>query len=703
MFERFQPASLVPSRVLFGAAYYVEYQLTDRLETDLDLMAEAHFNVIRVGESVWSTWEPREGEFDLEWMLPVLDAAHARGISVILGTPTYAVPPWLQESHPEIAAHHKTGQPIPWGSRQEVDYSNPTFRFHAERVIRKIVARYASHPAVIGYQLDNEPGLQTFHNPSVFRRFVRRLKARYGTVEELNRAWGLTYWSHRIDDWSQLWTPDGNAQPQYDLAWRKFQADLTSEFISWQAVIVREYSRDDQFVTTCLQYPRPSLDDETVNADLDIATGNPYYGVQDRLDWDSAHTLELPWTTTGVPALFRQADRLFASQQKRFLVTETNAWTIGGPEQNYPPYPGQLRQSAFALIARGAAQIEYWQWTSLTFGTETYWGGVLPHSLKPGRIYREIADIGKALQQIGSRLDAYEPDGDVAIIWSTTSRFALDFMPPLNEAGGKGKPDSYLHIFDAFHAGVVEAGQQARILHTNQAHQIGAEELAHKYPVLIAPAMYAATNEDLQLLANYAHAGGHLVIGARTGYADEEARARPETAPAVLSSAAGVWYDEFSNLDTPLPVVSDNGFTLSPEARATLWVDGLILDGADTLVTYEHPQFGRFPAVTTTTSGGGKVTYVGTIPNKALAADIVRYVNPTPIAAAWVRGRGVTIASGTLPDGARVWFIHNWTSLPSTVTPPTAVCDLTSTTTVCYDADAPIHLEPWASLALVDC
>src|SRR5215204_1443723 len=105
-------------RVLFGAAYYHEYQPAPRLDADLDLIAEARFSVIRVGESVWSTWEPEEGQFDLDWLAPVLDGADQRRIAVILGTPTYAVPPWLARRYPEIAAEPKTRQPMPWGSRQ---------------------------------------------------------------------------------------------------------------------------------------------------------------------------------------------------------------------------------------------------------------------------------------------------------------------------------------------------------------------------------------------------------------------------------------------------------------------------------------------------------------------------------------------------------------------------------------------------------
>ncbi|HEY2557706.1 MAG TPA: beta-galactosidase [Diaminobutyricibacter sp.] len=238
--------------IRFGAAYYHEYQPSPRLEEDFDLMAAAGFTVIRVGESVWSTWEPEPGVFELDWLEPVLDAAHARGIGVILGTPTYAIPMWMKRLHPEVAGDSATGVPIPWGSRQEMDFTNPAYLFYAERIIRAVVGRYRDHPAIIGYQVDNEPGLRLLFNEGIFQRFVDHLRHTYGDVETLNREWGLVYWSHRLSTWADLWRPDGNFQPQYDLAWRRFQAKLVSEFIGWQAGIVREYAHDGQFVTTCI-------------------------------------------------------------------------------------------------------------------------------------------------------------------------------------------------------------------------------------------------------------------------------------------------------------------------------------------------------------------------------------------------------------------------------------------------------------------
>ncbi len=694
------PLPHAPHGILFGAAYYAEYHRDDRTTTDLDLMKDAGFTVIRVGESVWSTWEPRDGEFDLEWLLPVLDGAHERGISVILGTPTYAVPPWLQQAHPEIAAETRTGHPLPWGSRQEVDYSHPAFRFHAERVIRAVIARYADHPAVIGYQVDNEPGMLLFHNHGVFQGFIRHLKATYGDVESLNREWGLTYWSHRLADWSELWTPDGNSLPQYDLAWRRYQSLLTTEFIAWQTDIVREYAREGQFVTTCLAYARPAVDDETVVRALDVTAGNPYYAMQDHLDATLDCEPVTPWTTTGVAALFRQADRTYSSKQARFLVTETDAQSIGGSELNLPPYPGQLAQAALALISRGAAMIEYWHWHTLPYGTETYWGGVLPHSLQPGRVYREIAGLGATLAAIGPALDGFEPDADVAMIWSNDSRYALEFFPPLADADGAPDRQSYQRIFDAFHRGVIDGGAQARVLHAAQALSLGPQELAARFPVLVAPAFYAASDAHLDLLREYAHAGGHLIVGIRTGYGDDEARARVDVAPARLAEAAGVSYEEFSNLAADVPVHGTGVFP-GADATARLWVDGLIPDGAEPLAEYDHPRFGDFAAVTTHPHGSGRITVVGTVPSPALAADLVRWAVPAPIADAFAPDRAlpVTVSSGTLPDGGRAWFVFNWGWEPRTVTVAAPVLDAVSGESLAAGTD--VSLPAWSTRAFL--
>ncbi|MGX1911599.1 beta-galactosidase [Streptomyces phaeochromogenes] len=675
----------LPGRVLFGAAYYHEYQPNERLKDDLDLMAEARFTVIRVGESVWSTWEPENGRFDLDWLQPVLDGAEERGIGVILGTPTYAVPPWLARQYPEIAAERRTGERVPWGARQEVDYTHPAFRFHAERIIRKVVGRYAAHPAVIGFQVDNEPGLELFHNHGVFQRFTDHLRETYGDVETLNREWGLVYWSHRLSTWADLWTPDGNAQPQYDLAWRRFQARLTTEFIAWQADIVREYARPDQFVTTCISYDRPTVEDDELTRKLDVTAGNPYYTMQDALALPDQNRQDQGWTTNGTWALYQSADRMYASRQEPFLVTETDAQAIGFPWNNRPAYDGQWRQAAWALISRGASMIEYWHWHTLHFGTETYWGGVLPHNGRPGRVYRELAALGAELETAGDLVSSLAPDADIAFLYSNPSKWALQAQPALVTPDGGPDRRSYQTVFDAFYRGAFDAGLQSRLVHPGQLDDTDLP------PVLVVPAFYAADDATLDRLLAYAETGGHLVLSPRTAYADQEARARTEEQPARLAEAAGVTYDEFSNLGTGLGVHGTDSLPLSEEARALHWVDGLRSRGADTLATYDHPHFGRWPAATTHAHGSGRVTYVGTVPDPEFASALLRWAAPAGLASP--SHPSVTSTTATARDGRRVRFLHNWSWEPVEVALPTPVRDALTGTS--YAPGEAVPLGAW--------
>ncbi|GAA4723259.1 beta-galactosidase [Phytohabitans rumicis] len=683
---------MTDGRVLFGAAYYYEYQPHELLKTDLDLMADAGFTVIRVGESVWSTWEPEDGVFDLDWLQPVLDGAHDRGIAVVLGTPTYAVPPWLARRYPEIAGERATGQRIPWGGRQEVDFTHPAFRFHAERVIRKMVARYANHPAVVGFQVDNEPGNELLHNHGVFQRFVDHLRERYGDVETLNREWGLVYWSHRLSTWADLWVPDGNYQPQYDLAWRRFQATLVDEFIAWQAGIVREYARPGQFVTTCISYDRPAVSDEDLTRSLDVTAGNPYYVMQDGFAVPAGESARQFWLTEGTWALYLTADRMFSSRQEPFLVTETNAQSIGYPWTNQPGYDGQWRQAAWALVSRGARMVEYWQWRSIHFGTETYWGGVLPHSGRPGRTYRELARIGAELATAGDLVAGLVPDADVALLYSTPSKWALSAQPQLATPDGGPDRRTYQTIIEQFYRGAFDAGLQVRVLHAGQLGDPAA--FAARHPVLVAPGLYIADDSILDALAAYAEAGGHLVLGPRSAYADPEARARREVQPARLAGAAGVWYDEFSNLtaDVPVRAADTSPLRLPDGAAATRWVDGLQLDGAEVLAGYEHPHFGRWPAATTRAYGAGRITYVGTVPSAGLAEALFRWA--VPDVTGW-RDTPPTVTStgATAPDGRRVRFLHNWSWEPATVTAPEPVRDVLSGAE--YEAGAALTLTAW--------
>jgi beta-galactosidase len=687
--------------MLFGASYYREYQPYARLDEDIRLMGEAGVNFVRMGDSIWSLSEPEAGQIDLEWLAPVLDALHAAGIAVALVTPTYAIPPWLHRLHPEIMIRQAEGRRVPFGGRQNADFTHPAFRFHAERIIRALVGRFAPHPAVVGWQVDNETGNEVPHNPHVFARFVDWLEQEFGSIDRLNEVWGLNYWSHRLHDWADLWPPDGNTNPGYDLAWRRFQDGLTTEFLAWQVGIVREYARPDQWITQDVAggHGRPASDRYQVAQVVDVLSENPYHPTQDGLaiptpeavpEW-AAGTGVGPWV-----AAFR-GDLGYSGRQANFFVAETNALSVGGSAANYPAYDNQWRQVAYTFIARGANAIVYWHWHSLHFGAETYWGGVLPHGYEPNRCFRELSRLGQELRRHGDRLTDLEPDAEVGLLYARASKHALRFQPCLT-LPGTAAPDhrSYERIFDACYRACFDAHAQTAIVHPAQDWE--------RLPMVVAPALYAADDGLLERLVRYAEDGGHLLLTFRTGYADEFARARWTTAPGILRSAVGASYGEYSNLAAPLPLrAGDGGFAVPAGARAEAWVDGLELEGATPLAWYDHPHFGRWPAATSQPFGRGRVTYLGTLPNAAGGAGLARWA----MAQAGLSPRiadlpdAVRVSTARNRAGERLWFVANWSPAAHTVPAlPTAVGDLFDGGAI--DAGAPLSLEPWDIRVLVE-
>ena len=415
---------------------------------------------------------------------------------------------------------------------------------------------------------------------------------------------------------------------------------------------------------------------------------------------------------------------MYSSKQAPFLVTETNAGAIGGPAANFPAYDGQWRQVAWAMVARGAQMIEYWHWHTLHYGTETYWIGILPHDQQPGRVYEQLAALGSELREAGEVVAGLTPDAQVGLLWSNASKWGLTFQPSLSE-GSEPDARSYEHVVEAFYRGAFDAGVGVRILHdvqltpgaegatgdggrglhTDQGVPTGLDpaDVARELPVLLAPALYVATDALLDWLGAYVAAGGHLVLGPRTAYADHEARARLEPKPARLAEVAGVGYQEFTNLGEPVPVqvVSGAGLDLPAGTTATGWADCLVPQGAEVVASYDHPHLGRWPAVTTTANGAGRVTTVGTVPDDGFARALLTWLVP-PGEDGWraLAVQPVTVLSATSGAGARLRFVHNWSWTPTTVAAPVAVTDAISGTALAAGDD--IELGAWDVRVLVE-
>lgn len=656
--------------ILFGTAYYDEYQPTPNLDNDIQLIHDAHMNVIRVGEGSWSHWEPEDGVFKLDWLQPVLDKAQEKGIKAIIGVPTFAIPQWLVRKFPEVAIQDISGHPHFFGSREEHSLSHPVFLYYSERVIRKIVERYANHPAVIGWQLHNEPGLFLNYSHDTFEGFKDYLRHKYGTVENLNKEWGIVYWSHELSTWDDLWRPEGNAQPQYDIEWRRYQAILTDNLLKTQRNLIKSIAPKNQFVTVNLALGRDALDEEQSGKQLDIASTDLYYHMQNGMRLPNPEKPANSWFTAGPTQIALQADRSYAVKQQPYYVAETDGGPIGGAGDNYPGFHGQWRQAAWQFISRGAEMIEYWQWQQLHYGTETYWGSVLPHDRKPGRVYKEISALGEELEKAGNEVTDLKPDADITMLYSVNSRWGLSFEPytspnAVTDPHKVRNPNAFDHMLAAFYDGAFVSGRQVNLMHDSQLVDLESGKYLQKpeifvktHPVLLAVGIYISSDELLQWLRDYVANGGHLVLGPRSTYADSLARARMETKPAKLNDLAQTSYQEFSNLQKSVPVVGTKKMPVREGSEATEWIDCLESNGSEVIATSDDPHFKQFPLVTTTETGNGAVTVVGTVPNPKLAASIYDYLLPEE---KWVLGHEtVTHSSAVNKQGERLHFLFNW-------------------------------------------
>jgi beta-galactosidase len=605
--------------VLYGAAYYNEYMPGDdadhvaRLAKDVALMKAAGLNVVRMGESTWSLWEPEDGQFEYAWMDRVVDAMGKAGIKVILGTPTYSLPAWMAHQHPEIFADRIPGgmfggQPVQstYGIRQNMDTDSPAYRFYAERLIRHIVAHYKDNPTVIGWQLDNETGSYDAANPDVFIGFQHYLEKKFVTPEALSRAWFLNYWGENLHTWEDLPRRDGTISTGYKLEWTRWSQMRVTDFLHWQATLVRECAGPRQFITTDYGgMMKRDVNEEAVAGSLDIVADNIYHGTQDHYD-GSFQAI--------------QSDFSRSLKHSNFLVTETNGQTIGWSSSGqYPPYDGQMREDVYTYLANGANMVEYWHWASIHGNQETYWKGVLSHDLEPNREYAEVSRTAHELEKIGPQLVGLQIHNQVAILWSRDSANAIGFMP---YGGGvparswTGEPDGYASLVQQMHKALYDLNVGADFVFPET-------QDFSQYKLLIVPALYISDDALLRRISDYVKNGGHVVVTFKSGFANENSAVRWVRAPGPLREAAGISYQEFSSLEHPL-ALKDDPFHAGADNKVSSWAELLMPEHAKAIAYYDHPFFGKWPAITENELGTGWLLYEGTFLSDKLQAAVLK-------------------------------------------------------------------------------
>ena len=585
--------------LLFGVAYYDEYMPYERLDKDVAMMKDAGINVVRIGESTWGTMEPQDGVYDFSHIDRVLNAMQRAGIKVIIGTPTYAVPTWLVKKYPAILAITPKGQ-NQYGSRQNMDISNPDFRSHAEAMIRKLLAHVKDHPAIIGYQVDNETKFYKSSGPNVQRDFVSYIKTKYGTLDKVNGDFGLDYWSNRINNWDDFPSVNGSINASLSSEFAKFQRLQVTNYLAWQAAIVREYKRPDQFITQNFDFEwrgfsfgiQPEVDHFAAAKALDVAGVDIYHNTQDKL--------------TGTEISFGGDMGRSMKHGENYFVIETEAQGYA----QWVPYPGQLRLQAFSHLASGASMLEYWHWSSIHNSYETYWKGLLSHDFAPNPTYNEAKTIGRDFQRLSPDLVNLHKHNEAAVFFSNEALTAFNAF-----SYGNDRTENYNDVLRPFYDALYRINVGVDFVDPST------PDLS-QYKLIVVPALYAASDKVLERLNTYVRNGGHVVYTFKSGFSDENVKVRSSTQPGIINAAAGISYSQFTLPENVTLKGDPYGVGLDDD-KVTKWMELITPGTAQVLASYDHPVWGKYAAITRNNYGKGVATYVGFMPGDKLTQKIL--------------------------------------------------------------------------------
>ena len=601
--------------LLYGAAYYDEYMPYDRLDKDVEMMKKAGINTVRIAESTWSTCEPQPGVFDFSHVERVMDAMEEAGINVIIGTPTYAVPTWMVKAHPDVLAETVRGRGI-YGARQIMDITHPVYLFYAERVIRELMKLTAHRKCVIGFQLDNETKYYGTAGKNVQEQFVKYIREKFhDDLDALNYEFGLDYWSNRINAWEDFPDVRGTINGSLGAEFEKFQRTLVDKFLGWQADIVNEYRREDQFVTHNLDFEwrgysygiQPYVNHLHASQCLTIAGTDIYHPTQDDL--------------TGVEIAFG-GDLIRSLKQDNYLVIETEAQGFPG----WTPYKGQLRLQAYSHLASGANSVMYWHWHSIHNACETYWKGILSHDFQENATYREACIIGNEFARLGKHLVNLKKKNEVAVLVSNEALTALNWFRIQEQAPGADAKSIYYND--------VMRWMYDTLYHMNvECDFIWPEsENLEQYKAIVVPALYAAPDELLIRLKQYVENGGTLIASFKAAFANENVKVSHQVQPHILSNCFGVHYDQFTfpkNVGLTGEVIlkkTDQKGNAHPAAN--VFMELLVSEGAEVLASYEHYNWKDYAAITRNHYGKGQAVYIGCMTDEETLKSVYKAVLP---------------------------------------------------------------------------
>ncbi len=637
-------AAAPPPPLILGTAWYPEQWPESRWTADLDLMQKAHIHMVRVGEFAWSRMEPSDGVYDLDWLERAIDDAGKHGIYTVIGTPSAAPPAWLTQKYPETLRTNEDGRKAEHGNRQQFNWANPKYRELSRAMAEQLAKRFGHNPYVIGWQIDNEYASVSFDDATK-AQFQQWLKARYGTLDNLNERWTTSYWSQTYSNWDQIPIETKYGNPGLLLSWKRFVSDTWRSYQKNQLDVIRANSSRRQFITTNMMGWFDGYDHYTVSQDLDLASWDDYVGQGqlDRYRNGAAHDL-----TRGF-------------LRKNFWVMETQPGFVNWAKINNSLDKGEVRAMAWHDVGHGADAVSYWQWRSALNGQEEYHGTLVGADGSPVPLYFEVAQIGAEFAKAGPALAGTSVKSDVAILHSYDSWWAINWQrhntnfDPVDQLVSYYKP-------------LRDLSQSVDI--------VSPIAPLSQYKLVVAPGLNVISDAEAKNLIDYVKQGGNLVLGQRTGMKNIDNGLQPERQPGPLADLLGGRVEQYYALTAPVSVSGDWGAGTSKE-----WAELLSTKNPETTVLMRYGKSNGWldgqPAAITRKVGKGSITYIGAWLDDATLDKAAKWM---------IDQAGVKAKFGPVPTGVDVYpregangtvfILVNFAAAPQTVKLPSTMQDV---------------------------
>ena len=571
----------------------------DILKRDIELMKEARINCVSMAMFSWARLEPQEGNYQLDWLEEIVERLYQNGIATVLSTPSGAKPVWMSEKYPEIRRVRENLVRDETGDRHNHCYTSPVYREKVRAMDTRLAQRFAGHPGVILWHLSNEYG-GTCYCPLCQAAFRVWLRARYGSLEDLNRAWWTAFWSHTYTDWEQIHPPLPHGEHSthgLELDWKRFTTAQVADFIKMERDAVK--AADPTLpVTTNLMY------------DFDGYDYGQFRDILDVISWDSYPQWGPGDNSREAAAVALWHDAMRCLKRQPFLLMESTPSVTNWTPVSRLKRPGTHLAASMQAVAHGADSVQYFQFRKGRGGMEKFHGAVVDHYGGADTLeFQDVKAVGERLagmeEVLGSRVPA-----QAALIYDTENRWAIN-----GAAGPRNQGVHYEETVRAHYRALWRMGVAVDVIDQTQ-------DLSG-YRLVMAPMSYLLRPGFPEKLRAFVEGGGTLVGGPLTGLADQHDLCYLGGWPgAGLAEVFGVWNEATDALwdGEENHLATESGGRYRVRELCAL----LHLKGAQALGTFEEDFYAGWPALTVNRFGQGKAYYIGATAGDDFYGDFYR-------------------------------------------------------------------------------